>query len=364
MKASAIIQLLEELAPKSLQESYDNSGVMCGNLDMKVSAALLSLDCTEAVLDEAIQKGCNLLICHHPLIFGSLKSISGKNEVERCLIKAIKNDVLIYAIHTNLDNVKEGVNKKLCEVLEIQEPRILDPKHDRLLKLSFFVPEKDLDAVRSAVFQAGAGEIGEYSNCSFNVVGEGSFKANDKANPHLGEIGKIHFEKEVRVEVILPDFLKTRVVASLIDKHPYEEVAYDVYPLKNQWQEVGSGMIGELEEEKDMLEYLTKVKEKLNCGVIRHTQLHQKTVKKVAVCGGSGSFLLNKAISEGADLFISADYKYHQFFEADKRIVIADVGHFESEQFTPHLIQTYLQEKIPNFATYLSENRTNPIHYL
>ena len=364
MKASTIINLLEELAPRSLQESYDNSGLMCGDPTMEVSSAMLSLDCTEEVLDEAIEKGSNMLICHHPLIFGGINSITGKNEVERCLIKAIKNDLLIYAIHTNLDNVKEGVNKKISDVIGLKDAKILSPKKNQLLKLSFFVPKKDLDQCRTAIFDVGAGEIGAYSNCSFNVVGEGSYKANEGANPHLGEVGKIHFEEEIKVEVIMPNFLSARVVANLIKAHPYEEVAYDIYPLQNAWSEVGSGMIGELEEEMDTQEFLLHVKNVLNCSSIRHTAIHNKKVKRIALCLGSGSFLLKNAIAQGADVFITADFKYHQFFEADSKIVIADVGHFESEQFTAELLRDYLQEKIPNFATYLSESRTNPIHYL
>ncbi len=364
MKAKSIIGLLEDLAPPSLQESYDNSGLMCGDANMEIGAALLSLDCTEEVLDEAIEKGANMIICHHPLIFGGLKSISGKNEVERCLIKAIKNDVLIYSIHTNLDNVKDGVNKKICDVLGLKDPRILKPKSDLLRKLSFFVPKKDIEKVRTAVFEAGAGEIGNYSHCSFNVLGEGTFRANEGADPHLGKIGEVHKEEELRVEVILPGHLQQKVVASLKMNHPYEEVAYDLYPLTNSWQEVGSGMIAELDKEMELIDFLKEVKSRLKCGCVRHTKAHKSTVKKVAVCGGSGSFLLRDAISKGADVFITADFKYHQFFEAESKIVIADVGHFESEQFTADLIQEYLQEKIPNFATYLSESRTNPIHYL
>lgn len=363
MKAGSIIKSLEELAPPSLQESYDNSGLMCGDINAEVNSVLFSLDCTEAVLDEMIEKGANMLVCHHPLIFGTLKSISGKNEIERCLIKAIKNDLIIYAIHTNLDNVQNGVNKKLAEVLGLEEPSILRPKSEQLCKLSFFVPKKNLDQVRSAIFEAGAGEIGNYSHCSFNVEGIGTFQPNEGSNPHIGEQGKLHKEEEFKVEVVLPQYLRSTVLKSLKNAHPYEEVAYDVYPLQNSWDQIGSGMIGSLSKETDLEEFLSMVKSKLNCGIIRHTQKLESKIKKVAICGGSGSFLLQDAIRSGADLFITADYKYHQFFEADGKIVIADVGHFESEQFTPHLLQDYLQEKFPNFATYLSESRTNPIYY-
>jgi dinuclear metal center YbgI/SA1388 family protein len=364
MKAKQIIEKLEDLAPPMLQESYDNSGIICGDPQMVVDAALLSLDCTEAVVDEAIEKGAQLLICHHPLIFGSLKSISGKNEVERCLIKAIKNDILIYAIHTNLDNVSNGVNAKLAEKIGLIDCQILRPMKEQLSKLVFFVPNKQAEAVRNAIFEAGGGEIGNYSHCSFNTRGEGSFMANDSANPFVGEKGKVHFEEEQRVELIFPNLLKSKILSALLTAHPYEEVAYDLYPLSNQWDQVGSGMIGRLKEASLTKDFLKRLKVQLDCGSIRHTNLHREKVQKIAICGGSGSFLLQDAIRQGADVFVSGDFKYHQFFEAEDRIIIADVGHYESEQFTPELLKEYLQEKIPNFATYLSRTKTNPINYL
>jgi len=364
MKAKQIIAQLEELAPPSLQESYDNSGLMCGSPDMEVDSALLSLDCTEKVVDEALEKGVQMLVCHHPLIFGNLKSISGKNEVERCLIKAIKSDLLIYSIHTNLDNVKNGVNAKLAETIGLKKCQILRPKTEQLSKLVFFVPLKQAEAVRMAIFNAGGGEIGNYSHCSFNSEGKGSFMANNSAEPYVGDKGKVHFEKEQRVELIFPNYLSSQIVSALISAHPYEEVAYDLYPLKNRWSEVGSGMIGKLETPQKAISFLKNLKRQLNCDCIRHTDIVKENVEKVAICGGSGSFLLDDAIRQGADVFVSGDIKYHQFFEAEDQLIIADVGHFESEQFTPELLQTYLQEKIPNFATYLSRTKTNPINYL
>lgn len=364
MKAKQIIKKLEDLAPPMLQESYDNSGIMCGNPQMEVDAALLSLDCTEAVLDEAIERGVQMLICHHPLIFDSLKSISGKNEIERCLIKAIKHDILIYAIHTNLDNVSNGVNAKLAEKIGLIDCQILRPMKEQLSKLVFFVPNKQAESVRNAIFEVGGGEIGNYSHCSFNTSGEGSFKANDSANPFVGEKGEIHFEEEKRVELIFPNYLSSKILQALMNSHPYEEVAYDLYPLNNQWHQVGSGMIGKLNEAVSAKGFLMHLKEQLECGCIRHTDLPKKKVQKVAICGGSGSFLLQDAIRQGADVFVSGDFKYHQFFEAENQIIIADVGHYESEQYTPELLKGYLQEKIPNFATYLSRTKTNPINYL
>ena len=364
MKAAEIIQKLEELAPLSLQESYDNSGLMVGDIQAEVKSAMLSLDCTEKVVDEALQKGCNLLICHHPLIFSPLKSISGRNEIERVLIKAIKNDLIIYAIHTNLDNVANGVNKKLADTLGLENCKVLRPAEAKLQKLVFFVPTAQLEQVRNAIFKAGAGHIGNYSDCSFSLEGKGTFKGGEGTDPFVGQVGELHTEEESRVEVVLPKHRSAQVIRALIEAHSYEEVAFDLYSIENAWNEVGSGMIGEIEQESSPLEFLELVKESLNCGQIRYTELCKEKIKKVDICGGSGSFLLRDAIRHGADIFITADFKYHQFFEADSKIIIADVGHFESEQYTPHLLQEFLQEKFPNFATYLSQSRTNPINYL
>jgi len=364
MKARQLISYLEELAPRSFQEDYDNSGLMCGDLELDVNSAMISLDCTEEVVNEAIEKKVNLLICHHPLIFGNLKSISGRSEVERCLIKAIKNDLIIYAIHTNLDNVIRGVNAKIAEKIGLVDCQILRPKRGLLNKLVFFVPSDKMEQVRNAVFEAGAGEIGNYSHCSFNVEGEGSFMANEAAKPHLGRRGEVHFEKERRVEIIFPTHMSDKIVSSLKEVHPYEEVAYDLYPLNNSWQEVGSGLIGKLEEPMSAEAFLSELKNKMKSQCVRHTALVKKNIQKVALCGGSGSFLLQDAIRQQADIFVSADFKYHQFFDAAGQIVIADIGHYESEQYTPQLIQEYLQEKIPNFALYLSAIKTNPINYV
>lgn len=363
MKAAEIIDVLEALAPPSLQESYDNSGLLVGNPQTEVTSVLLSLDCTEEVIDEALAQGSNMLICHHPLIFGSLKSITGKDWIERCLIKAIKNDLLIYAIHTNLDNVMKGVNHKLAEVIGLQNCRILRPMKGQLTKLVFFVPTKQAEAVRQAVFAAGAGEIGNYSNCSFNLEGKGSFKAASGSNPHVGEVGELHFEQEERVEVILPNYLRSKIIKAMIKAHPYEEVAYDLYALQNSWEQRGSGMIGELKEEIEVDHFLKELKSKLNAGAIRYTKPPKSKLKKVAICGGSGSFLLKDAIKAGADIFITGDFKYHQFFDADGEIMIADVGHFESEQYTGELIRDYLNEKLKDLSCNLSQVDTNPINY-
>ena len=363
MKISTIINQLEELAPISLQESYDNSGLLVGDRNADIDSALLCLDSVEDVIEEAIARKCGMVIAHHPIVFSGIKSLTGKNYIERTLLKAIKNDIAIYAIHTNLDNVKNGVNKKMAEKIGLQNLQILSPKAGKLNKLVFFCPLNASEDVKTALFKTGGGAIGDYDCCSFSAEGEGTFKAGDRANPYVGNIGEMHREKENRIELIFPDYLKSSLISALKETHPYEEVAYDVYSLENKWAEVGSGMLGELKEPMETLAFLDSLKVNLVTDCVRHTKVVKEKVQRIAICGGSGSFLLNAAIAKRADVFITGDYKYHQFFDADEKTVIADVGHFESEQHTPELIQEYLQEKIPNFATYLSKVNTNPINY-
>ena len=363
MKVKDVINYLDSIAPVQLQEKYDNSGLIIGSKEIEVKGVLVCLDCIESVVEEAIDNNCNLIIAHHPIIFSGLKKINGSNYIEKTVIKAIKNNINIYAIHTNLDNVLIGVNGKIADKLKLINRRVLSPKQDLLMKLAVFVPLKDVDKVRAAIFEAGGGAIGNYSNCSFNINGKGSFKGNEGSNPVIGEKGKLHFEDEVRVEVVFPEYKKANILESMINHHPYEEVAYDVYPIKNEYS-VGSGIIGELNEEVDALLFLQQLKEVMNTKCVRYTPIIKKKIKNIAVCGGSGSFLLSKAIQNKADIFISADFKYHQFFDADNQIVIADVGHFESEQFTIDLIAGRLKENFSNFAIRLTDINTNPINYL
>lgn len=364
MKAADIINFLEELAPPSLQESYDNSGLLVGDRNTEVTGVLLSLDCTEDVIDDAISQGCNLIVSHHPIVFGGLKRFNGSNYVERTVIKAIKNDVLLYAIHTNLDNVQSGVNAKIAEKLGLTDVRVLQRKSGRLKKVVTFCPTSHAEAVREAMFAAGAGSIGNYDNCSFNLEGQGTFRGNDNSDPFVGEKGKTHTEPEVRIETILPDFRLKAVLSAMREAHPYEEVAFDVYALENSWKEVGSGMIGELPAEMDALDFLRSLKTIMKTDCVRYTLPHRASVKRVAVCGGSGSFLLKDAIAQKADILITGDFKYHQFFDAENSIIIADIGHYESEQFTMELLAEKLADKFPTFAARLTRVRTNPINYL
>jgi len=364
MQVSEITRHLEEIAPVQLQESYDNSGLLVGNPAQEVKAILVAIDMTEDVIQEALDKNCNLIITHHPLIFRSLKRITGQSSVERMVELAIKNDIAIYALHTNLDNVNSGVNKILCDKIGLEKLKILDPKGGLLCKLVTFAPAEHSEKVRTALFEAGAGEIGDYDSCSFNLEGTGSFRGSDQSNPFVGEKGKLNYEKEVRIEVICKKFLENKIINALMKAHPYEEVAYDIYPLDNTLPSVGAGMIGELHTEMKELEFLKHVKKVTGTGCIRHSELTGRKIRKVAVCGGAGSFLISKAIRAKADVFISGDIKYHDLFMAEKQLVIADIGHYEGEQFVKELIYSELIKKFPNFAVLISEANTNSVNYL
>lgn len=362
-KLSGIIQFLESLAPPSYQESYDNSGLLTGSPEMNITGALICLDSTEIVIDEAIQSGCNLVIAHHPIIFSGIKKLNGKNYIERVIIKAIKNDIAIYAIHTNLDNVYNGVNRMICERLGLMNLKILAPKSGILKKLVTYCPEKETDKIKNALFKAGAGNIGNYDECSFGVKGIGTFRGNEHSNPVVGTRGIRHEEHEVRVEVIFEGHKQSEILHALNSNHPYEEVAYDIYSLDNQYNNVGSGMIGELNEPMDQQTFLTHLKSSMKTSCIRYTSLSKQNILKVAVCGGSGSFLLKEAIKARADVFVTSDFKYHQFFDSEGKIMITDIGHYESEQFTKELIYTHLKQNFSTFALRLSEHNTNPINY-
>jgi dinuclear metal center YbgI/SA1388 family protein len=364
MTLSEITTYLETLAPRSYQESYDNSGLITGNPAMEVTGVLVSLDCVEAVIDEAITAGANLVVAHHPILFKGLKRLTGGNYVERTIIKAIKNDIAIYAIHTNLDNIINGVNRKICEKIGLTNLRVLVPKRDTLTKLVTFIPKDHTETVLDALYAAGAGQIGKYQNCSFRVEGTGTFQPTGEANPYLGESGKQESVREDRVEVIFAKHLTSRIMKSLRQAHPYEEVAHYLSDLVNENQEVGSGMIGELAAPQEPMTFLKGLKQQMQLNTIRHTRLIDRPVKKVAVCGGSGSFLLPDAMHAGADVYISADFKYHEFFDADGKITIADIGHYESEVFTKELIQDVLMKKFPTFAINFSNTVTNPISYI
>ncbi len=363
MILSEISNFLEQIAPLSYQESYDNSGLLVGNPQKEVKKALISLDCTEEVVDEAIREGADLIISHHPIVFSGLKKFNGKTYIERVVMKAIRNDIALYAIHTNLDNVYQGVNHKIIEKIGLKDAQILSPKRGLLKKLVTFIPAAYSEQLRTALFEAGAGNIGEYSECSYESSGQGTFKASLAAKPFTGKKEERHTENEQRIEFVFQDYLESKLIRVLKTVHPYEEPAYDVYRLENKYEGVGSGMIARLDEPVEGHDFLRLLKERLDLKLIRYTKLLDKNIQKVAVCGGSGSFLLKEAIAAGADIFITADYKYHQFFDAEDKIIIADIGHYESERFTMDLLLEKIQNKFPTFALCLTKINTNPVRY-
>jgi dinuclear metal center YbgI/SA1388 family protein len=363
MKIKDIAKVLEKIAPLSLQEDYDNAGLITGNKEWECTGIVVSLDATEDVVKDAIEKKCNLVVAHHPIVFKGLKKINGNNYVEQTIITAIKNDIAIYAIHTNLDNVLAGVNGKIADKLGLINRTILLPKSNLLRKLAVYVPLTHKGILMETLFAAGAGNIGDYSECSFGTEGSGTYKAGEGTQPFLGKIGERHTGQEVKVEVIFPHWLQANILNEMIKAHPYEEVAYDVSSLENSYQETGSGLTGELENAITETEMLSRLRAIFHIPAIKHTPLTGKMVKKVAICGGAGSFLTKHAISSGSDIYITGDIKYHEFFDAEGKLLLADIGHYESEQFTQELLIDILREKFLNFAVLKTGVNTNPVQY-
>lgn len=363
MKIRDIISVLEEKAPPALQEDYDNAGLITGNPHWDCSGVMVSLDATESVIREAKERGCNLLVSHHPIVFRGLKKITGRTYVEQALIYAIKHDIALYAIHTNLDNVSDGVSGWMANKLDLQDQKVLVPKKGLLEKLELYVPHAEKGRLLDALFAAGAGHIGEYSECSFSTTGEGSFKAGDAANPFVGERGQRHLEPETKLELVYPSWLSGKVLQAMRQAHPYEEIAYQRVALNNTLQTAGSGIIGNLPNKMNISDFLSLLKQKFNVPVIRHSGCEKDQVSRVALCGGSGSFLTGTALSAGADAYVTADIKYHEFFDAEGKMLLADIGHFESEQFTIDLLHDILREKFPTFAVLKTAVQTNPVRY-
>jgi len=364
MKIKEIISVLEEMAPLAYAEDFDNVGLLVGDQEIDTTGVLVCHDALESVIDEAITNNCNLVVCFHPILFSGLKKITGKNYVERAVIKAIKNDIAIYAVHTALDNHQEGVNKIFCDALGLTKTKILIPKQNFIRKLVTYTILENVEKLRNALFDAGAGNIGNYENCSFNSKGIGTFMGNEHSNPEFGERFEFVESDEIKIEMIFEKHLENKILKALFKNHVYEEVSYEIYDLQNKNQNVGLGMIGELISPMAEKEFLSFVKEKMQANGIRHSAFLGKPIKKVAVLGGSGSFAIKNAIQAGADVFLTADLKYHQFYEAENQIIIADIGHFESERYTKNYIVDYLRKKILNFAIILSEENTNPVKYL
>ena len=363
MTVAQIATGLEQLAPLPFAEDFDNVGLLVGDPQMEVTGVLVTLDTLEDVLTEAREKGCNLVVSFHPILFQGLKRITGATYVERVVARAIEQRIAIYSMHTALDNVREGVSRKLCEVLGLERPRTLIPRKGIIKKLVTYVPEGARRALLEKLFEAGAGELGNYSHCSFSTPGEGSFLPGQQASPAIGERGSLQLEPEQQLHLTFTAEREKAVLRALQEYHPYEEVAYEISTLENAYQHLGMGMVGELEAPMEEKAFLQHLRERLHTPCIRHSRLTGKPVRRVAVLGGSGAFAIGAARAAGADVLVTGDVKYHQFFQAEGQMVIADVGHYESEQFTKNLLVDYLTEKFPNFAIHLSETQTNPVNY-
>tara|TARA_R110002033_G_scaffold33214_9_gene70511 strand:+ start:9702 stop:10796 length:1095 start_codon:yes stop_codon:yes gene_type:complete len=364
MKIKEILTVLEEMAPLAYAEDFDNVGLLVGDQNQDATGVLVCHDALENVIDEAIAKNCNLVVCFHPILFAGLKKITGKNYVERAVIKAIRNDIAIFAIHTALDNHQDGVNKIFCDALGLKNTSVLIPKQNFIRKLITFTTPENAEQVRQALFNAGAGRIGNYNDCSFSSTGIGSYRGNEKSNPVIGKQFENVQTNEVKIEVTFEKYLESKILKALFDSHIYEEVAYEIYELQNTHQNIGLGMLGTFEEPIEEEAFLQLVKDKMIAGGIRHSVYTGKKIKKVAVLGGSGSYAIKNAIMAGADAFLTADLKYHQFYEAENQLLLADIGHFESERYTKNYIVDFLRKKILNFAIVLSEENTNPVKYL
>ena len=363
MKINEFIKQIEKITPLDYQENFDNTGLLIGEENTRINKILLTLDCTEEVVEEAIKENANFIISFHPVIFKGLKSITGKNYVEKTILKAIKNDIAIYSIHTALDNHINGVNKKISDKIELINTEILIPQKNTLKKITTYIPKKNAEELRNKLFEVGGGHISNYENCSFNFEGKGTFKGNENSNPVLGERGKIHTEEEICINLIFQKHLEHKLIKTLKENHPYEEIAYEIISLDNEYQNIGIGMIGELENEITEELFLENIKKIFNSKIIKHSKFSNRKIKKVAVLGGSGSFAIEKAISKKVDVFITSDLKYHDFFRAKNKILLADIGHYESEQFTLEILNSLIKEKFSNLAVCFSSLNTNPINY-
>ncbi len=359
-----VTSIIESFSPLDLQESYDNAGLAIGSPNTEVKGILIALDVTPEIIDEAIATGCNLIIAHHPIIFNGLKRITGATLTERTVIKAIQNNIAIYAAHTNLDSVWGGVSHQLAKKLNLTSIEVLSQAENQLVKLVTFAPTSAVQKVQQALFNSGAGNIGNYDNCSYNTEGQGTFRGNESTNPFVGEQGKLHVEPETRIEVVVPKPILSKVVRALKNAHPYEEVAYDIYPIENKNPKAGLGVIGILTEPINAEDFLHQIKKVFNCSIIKHSNINKPQVKKIALCGGSGSSLLRNAISQNADVFITADVKYHSFFETENNILLVDIGHYESELYAIDIFYELLTKNLPTFAIRKTSLNTNPINYL
>ena len=364
MTIKQITDYIEKLAPLAYAEDFDNVGLLVGDFQTEVTGILVALDTLEETVDEAIEKGCNLIVSFHPIIFKGLKRFNGNSYVEKVVIKAIKNDIAIYATHTALDNTYLGVSAKMAEVIGLKNGQVLIPQRGIIKKLTTYIPDKAADDLRKVLFEAGAGSIGNYDQCSFNIHGTGTYRGNEDSNPTIGKVGELHLEREISINVIFEKHLESKILKTLFEQHPYEEIAYEIITLDNTHQQIGMGIIGELPKETEIETFFEELKSKFDLKMIRHSKAVKNKINRVAVLGGSGAFAIEHAKRAGVDIFVTADLKYHDFYKAENQIVLADIGHYESEQFTKNLLVDYLTKKFTNFAIILSKKNTNPINYI
>ncbi|SEH57871.1 dinuclear metal center protein, YbgI/SA1388 family [Epilithonimonas hominis] len=363
MKIKEFINEFEQIIPVRQAEDFDNVGLLCGNPEREISGVLIAHDALEFIIDEAIEKNFNLILCFHPIIFSGLKSITGKNYVERAVLKALENKIAIYAIHTAFDNDYFGVNYKICEVLGLKNQQVLMPKKNQLKKLEVYVPTDSAEKLRNALFVAGAGNIGFYDECSFTIQGDGTFRPLEGSNPVTGTHNERENANEVLINVIFEDYKTNQILFAMKENHPYEEVAYQLITLENDNQYTGLGRCGNLEQEMDELDFLTFIKQKFNIDIIRHSSLNNKKIRTIGVLGGSGASGIKAAMSAKCDAYITGDVKYHDFFFAEGKMLICDIGHFESEQFVVQQLFEILSEKFTTFAIAKTTQKTNPVNY-
>ncbi|QJP34435.1 Nif3-like dinuclear metal center hexameric protein [Nonlabens sp. Ci31] len=362
MKIKDVIAHLEVLAPRFYAEDFDNTGLLTGEKTTDLTGILVTLDCLENVVDEAIDNNCNLIVSFHPIIFSGLKHLQPDDYVRKAVVKAIKNDIAIYATHTALDLAKGGVSYRMAQEMGLNNVKTLIPKSQLIKKLVTYIPQDHFEEVKEALFAAGAGTLGNYSECSFSTDGEGTFRGNEWSKPQLGEALKRSTVKEKALSITFLPHLEAAIKATLINFHPYEEVSFEISTLENSYQNIGMGVIGDLAEALETEEFLRKTKSVFKTGVVRSSFSRKRTIKKVALLGGSGAFAIKNALQSGADAYITADLKYHDFFQGQD-LLLCDVGHYESEQFTKNLLHEYLKEKFSNFAVLCAQARTNPVNY-
>ncbi len=369
MIVNDVIKYLEGWAPKETAWQKDNTGLQIGATESKIKNIFLCLELTEIALSEAVEKNCNFIITHHPFIFQPLKKIDITNDKNSKLIeKIIKNDITLYSFHTNLDFTKNGVSFALAKKLDLKNISFLENQESNQFKLVVFVPGNNLNEVLDAIFNSGGGKIGEYEKCSFQVPGKGTFEGSENSNPAIGKAQNFEKVDEIRLEILIDSWNLKKVISAMIEAHPYEEPAFDVYPLQNKNVNFGFGAIGNLENSLSENDFLNFVKEKLNLINLRFVKGKSGSIKKVAVCGGSGSDLLKQAILQKADAFITADVKYHTFHDAEDEILLIDAGHYETEILVFDEVKTKLEKLILKYNSdseiFVFSQSTNPVRYL